>query len=662
MSSEIDAIISKLKAQLTGDARYQPLETEWLEIKRVPPTQGEWDSICESICAFLNTRGGVLLLGVREEMRAPKKYELTGWKEDAENKLKSFRDAFTDFRMEKLDIGEEIGLLADQRAFLEIRPVLGKNIAILTVNELPPERKPCLYKETAYRRVGTGDQSLDANDLDRYQSHSEEAQRGTELSPVSGTTIQDVDLDKLNHYITLINRQVRHETVKSSVESAKSFLRRKSFLLESGEMSTLGYLVCGLHPEDRLGFACQVHAFLEIHARVEGASRIADDKKIFAGSVIDLMEETISFILQKLQIATTTRDSGQAEPELPEPLLRETVNNALAHRDYVIDKAVSVWVRPGREVEIRNPGCFRKGQLIEKISATDPIRRIVPDPRPRNPKLAGTLGLFSRWEGQGIGMSTLVNLCLEDRIDLPIYRIQSHSEVTLFLRSGTLVDDEMTDIFKLYDRFISKRLRGRALKQEERVVLSYVIKARRAEQRGDYSIILTNDNNHFQAIGVLERSELIRRHPKSDAVYAVYEPNPDLLRNDFDNDLEESFGVEFRTRSEDERRVLTEVYKHGMYSSIEEPSARMLAQHFFHRQPIDGLPKRFEDVYRGAKRSVERLRDAGFLVARTEPTKSGGKRVLGYALNRDFIQRKLGFEEEACESQTGLRPQPHPRR
>lgn len=238
-------------------------------------------------------------------------------------------------------------------------------------------------------------------------------------------------------------------------------------------------------------------------------------------------------------------------------------------------------------------------------------------------------------------MSTLVNLCLEDRIDLPVYRIQSHSEVTLLLRSGKLVDEEMTDLFKLYDRFLSKRLRGRALKQEERVVLSYVIKARRAEQRGDYSIILTNDNDHFSAIGVLERSELIRRHPKSDAVYGVYEPNPELLRNDFDSDLEECFGSAFRTRGEDERRVLTEIYKHVMYSSTEEPSARALAQHFFHRQPREGSTKRFEDVYREAKRSVEKLRDAGYLLARTEPTKTGGKRVIGYSLNRDFIQRKL---------------------
>ena len=139
----------------------------------------------------------------------------------------------------------------------------------------------------------------------------------------------------------------------------------------------------------------------------------------------------------------------------------------------------------------------------------------------------------------------------------------------------------------------------------------------------------------------MERSELIQRHAKSDTVYVVYEPNPELLRNDFDSDLEEYFGPAFRTRTEDDRRVLTEIYKHAMYSSIEEPSARTVAQHFFHRQSRDGSAKRFEDVYREAKRSVEKLRDAGFLIAKTEPTKSGGQRVIGYSLNRDFIQGKL---------------------
>ena len=649
MHTEIDSKLAKLKDQLQG-GKFESLETEWLEIKPVPPSQRDWDSISETICAFLNTRGGVLLLGVKEIGRGnDRRYELTGWQEDAENKLKSLKSTFRDFRNELLDVSGELGLLSDQRRSIEIREVMNKPVALLYVSELQPENKPCFYHGTAYRRVGTGDQKLDGAELDHFQMHYEEARRGSELRAVEGTSMEDVDLDKLNQYITLVNRQIRHETFKSSVADGESFLRRKSFLLESGALSTLGYLVCGRHPEDRLGFICQVHAFLQLTQPSPGSARLADDKKIITGSVIDLMEDTITFILQKLQVAVSASGSGKAEPEFPEALLRETVNNALAHRDYVIDKPVSIWVRPGREVEIRNPGCFRKGQLIEKLSALDPVRRVAPDPRPRNPKLAQTLSLFNKWEGQGIGMSTLVNLCLDDRIDLPIYRIQSHSEVTLFLRSGKLVDDEMLDLFKLYDKFISKRLRSRELRDEERVVLSYIIKARRADEHGDYSIVLTRDNNHFHALANLERVDLIRRHSESNAAYAVYVPNPEFLRDDFDKELEQIFGSAYVARSDDERRVLNECWKHEAYSSNPFPSARSLALHFSHQQSRNAPSKRFEDVYRQAKRSVERLRDAEFLIAHHEKTKQGKLRLVGYQLNHDFAQPKLPqlFKDES---------------
>jgi hypothetical protein len=292
-------------------------------------------------------------------------------------------------------------------------------------------------------------------------------------------------------------------------------------------------------------------------------------------------------------------------------------------------------------VEIKNPGCLRTSQLIENVSPNDPIRRVAPDPRPRNPKLAQTLSLFNKWEGQGIGMSTLVALCLDDRIDLPVYRIQSYSEVTLILRSGSLIDDEMRDIFRLYDRFISDRLKGRPLREEEKIVLAYVIKARRADERGDYSIILTGDHGRSQAIASLERSGLIARHKLSDSVYAIYVPDPELTRYAFEPELVNLFGEAFQKRTDDERQVLTEVFKHFSYSINAEPSARGIALNFFHSQSAHIAQRKFEDVYREVKRTVEKLRDSGFLKPKFAESKSGNRRIVGYSLNRSFLQREL---------------------
>ena len=94
-------------------------------------------------------------------------------------------------------------------------------------------------------------------------------------------------------------------------------------------------------------------------------------------------------------------------PQYPEEVLRETVNNALAHRDYSINKQVIISIKPGQHISIRNPGSFRPHLLIEHPRDAIPLRRIIPEARARNPKLADVLRVYRKWEGRGIGMATL---------------------------------------------------------------------------------------------------------------------------------------------------------------------------------------------------------------------------------------------------------------
>ena len=66
----IDQILLKL-ADLIQQGRFAELETEWLEIKPVPVDGGDWKERHKSVNAFLNTRGGILILGVEEEGAGP---------------------------------------------------------------------------------------------------------------------------------------------------------------------------------------------------------------------------------------------------------------------------------------------------------------------------------------------------------------------------------------------------------------------------------------------------------------------------------------------------------------------------------------------------------------------------------------------------------------
>ena len=59
----VDQLLNRL-ADLIQQGRFVELETEGLEIKPVPADGGEWKECHKSVNAFLNTRGGIVILGV----------------------------------------------------------------------------------------------------------------------------------------------------------------------------------------------------------------------------------------------------------------------------------------------------------------------------------------------------------------------------------------------------------------------------------------------------------------------------------------------------------------------------------------------------------------------------------------------------------------------
>ena len=138
-------------------------------------------------------------------------------------------------------------------------------------------------------------------------------------------------------------------------------------------------------------------------------------------------------------------------------------------------------------------------------------------------------------------MATLVNLCLQDEIDIPYYRHFSE-EVCLYLNAGKLLDERMERLFQSFDGYLESRLEGSPLNREQKLVLSYLIKSERANERLCYTILLTPDNNHFEVLLGLERAKLIDKHPASTANYPVYIADRVLLAQEYLTEFRLMFG------------------------------------------------------------------------------------------------------------------------
>ncbi len=610
----IDQILLKL-ADMIQQGRFVELETEWLEIKPVPVDGGEWKERHKSVNAFLNTRGGIVILGVKEEGTGPsRRYALSGWKDHAEPNLKEFPRLFTDRKGVKQDLN-------DCFPPMELRTLLGERIAIVYVDEMAADRKFVFLNGTAYRRILTGDHKITDREVEAQEEFKEEAAHAKELQPVPDMTDADLDLTKLNQFIFHLNQPKQVETLKPDLAAARTFLERRCFL-KDGAVTILGALVCGNHPGDRLGFRSHVHGYVDV------PQQIAQDKQDYVDNVLQLMESSLGYLLRNIQVGISAESGGTAVPQYPEEVLRETVNNALAHRDYSVDKQVIIAIKPGVHIAIRNPGRFRQNLIIEEGNSEIPVRRILPEAKPRNPKLADVLRVYRKWEGRGIGMATLVNLCLENRIDLPYYRIYTE-EVGLHVCAGKLLDERMERLFESFNRHIAIRLGGGDLTPEQKLVLAYLIKSEWANEQLGYTILLTPDNNHFAALAGLEKAALISKHAISTAAYPVYVADRVLVQRTYTRDLRALFGEAFDGLDETAKGALGVVYRHNHFCKVKPVSAKQAAFALWYgRSGPEGDIKQFDTFYRKVRNTFNKIEKAGF-ISKVEGTR-------GYVLREDF--------------------------
>jgi hypothetical protein len=278
------------------------------------------------------------------------------------------------------------------------------------------------------------------------------------------------------------------------------------------------------------------------------------------------LENSFRFIYSNIQIGISAENSGTATPEYPEDLVRECINNSLAHRDYTIDRFISIDIVPQKHIEIRNPGGFKKTLILEALEHEVPLRRIIPNQKPVNPRLADILKVFNKYEGKGIGMSTLVNECLKDKIDLPYYKFNSENDISLVIPSGKLLDDKIENLIHNFSGYIDDLTQGEQLSDDQKHVIAYLYKSEIENDNYHYTILLTTDNNHLEAIKSLEKFKIIYKHEKSTSSHPVFILDRVLMKTNFNQELITLFGNSFKDLKSDYKDCLKIIYQICTYS------------------------------------------------------------------------------------------------
>ena len=546
----IGNILSKIETSINSKI-FIDVEKEILELKDLSTGQ-DWKSLKETMCAFLNTNGGYIICGIRErENNGIKSYNITGFDRNNESNLIDLNSkTFYNDSKQLVNVPDNIAF--------EYRSILNFNIAVIHVKPLSEDNKYVSFNHKYYERILTQDKEIIELKLNRHNEYKQELEYSKEISTVENASIEEIEIDKVNQFIVRLNSTLRKETLKKDIDDAKDFLNRKYCL---DKVTILGLLLFGRDPFRYLEYRCEIDCYFET------GIDISRDKKYFQNDVLSLVDDAFSFVWGHIKVGRSVLGGGRSEPEFPERLIREVINNAIAHRDYVANKFITIKVNPGSNLSIINPGSFKSKMILSFKDSDVSIRRIVAGvPETRNPKLANVLKTFDKIESQGIGMATLVSVCLDNQIDMPYFDLSNENMISLTIPSGKLLDEEAINWLMSFRGYLTKKLK-KNLSTEHEMVLTYLYKSEKLNERRFYTILLNPSNNHFDVLTDLIESKIIKECKTNGNEFTpVYILESELHKSNFNSEIESISGMSIDNLDETKIKILNIIFRYNKYS------------------------------------------------------------------------------------------------
>jgi len=334
----------------------------------------------ETAVAFANTRGGHIFIGVSDKGTKKGiqigKETLIGW-------------------TNKISQGTQPRIIPEVES-LEIE---SKIIAVIQIKEFPI--KPVSTKGRCYRRVGNSNRLMTPQDIAEMHLHS----TGTswDKTPAPDASMSDIDPEKIKRYIKRSSDAGRRDV--GDREEPLEILKKLE-LVKKGKL-TWAALLLFRKGTKHLRSQGLVHC-----GRFKEETIVIDDRMI-EGTIIEQIDEAMDFIRKNISVKFVMTGKPQRDEVWDYPLkaIRESVINAVCHRDYTMPSNTEVRIYDDR-LTIWNPGGLPLGITMDDL--LKPHGSVL-----RNKGIGAVLydmGLIEQW-GSGIGK--MQNLCSLAGIPLP---------------------------------------------------------------------------------------------------------------------------------------------------------------------------------------------------------------------------------------------------
>lgn len=403
-------------------------ESETIEFKE---SLSEREAGAESICGFANQNGGVVYFGIKNNR------EVIGLSNVTEKTIRDLTQYFFDNSEPQ-----------------KIISVIKESIYDLDVIKITIEKSPTPYhtfRKKPYIRIGASTKPMPQEEYQQRLIYYKSTNKD-----YSSTTLSDYDVTDLspNALLELRKRLIDSERYEVDISTlSDEQLLKDLLLIQDGKLTVASVILLGT--ESTLSKALP-YAEIRFGYKIDQNEIRNQDTMIYKGGYLLYYNN----IWEKIQARNLTISIPLGmrvidRRAFDEQSIREALNNAIIHRDYLLSESTFV-MQYSTKIVIKSPGGFPEGITIDNI---------IDETKPRNKLLADILFKCEFVEQFGNG----VNLMYRNQLALgknpPNYRASNDKRVTLEL-DGNIQDIEFAKyVLKVADS------KGKDLNDEELLIL-----------------------------------------------------------------------------------------------------------------------------------------------------------------------------------------------
>jgi len=384
-------------------------ETQNIEYKSV------WrDEYLKWICGFANAQGGILIIGKDDDGNVVGVKNAKKLMEDLPNKITSILGIVVDVNLHELNVGDS---QTGHGEFIEI--------------VVEPQSHPVNYKGEYHFRSGTTKQELKGSALDMFLLKKQ----GKHWDSVSVPNV------KIKNLSLIALQRFRNEAAKSGRVDEEVLNDSTEHLLQdlqliddaSGNLKRAAILLFHPKPEKFV-----TGAYVKI-----GFFRGDDDDLAFQdevhGSLMEQIDKAFDLLKSKYITYAISYEgvSRREKPSFPVAALRESLLNAIAHKDYASGVPIQISVYPERIV-FWNSGYLPPSISIEQLLQKHPSI-------PYNPDIANALFRCGDIEIWGRGYRKIIKSVLELKLLPPIIEVMGGLMLTYYTNPHAQLKAENID-------------------------------------------------------------------------------------------------------------------------------------------------------------------------------------------------------------------------